>query len=437
MRQAGPPKIADYASIRQRAQVGQKISSGSTSLPKVSIVTAVRNGEETLSRTIDSIRNQTYPNIEYIVVDGVSTDRTLPIILNNLDVISRWISEPDRGIYDAFNKGVALSTGQFIGFLNADDAYSLNQIEEAVATLERTGCLWAFGDTWMYGYYGEDIFLRGDPDYYRVVRLNMPSIQQITLLSHRAIFDIVGLFRTTYRIAADYDWLIRVALAGIRGAYNPAIIGHMWAGGISTRNQKLSIRESFLISVRNGHPLLEACLFWWMRYRFIKHGPPPEFKEKIDAIRNRLQRVFGSAAAAPPGMLLWEDLAANASTEPPRANTASVFAAGRHAGIVMKESALLYLAQLGRGFKTYAIIGAGAGAQQAEAIFSLLYLERVVPGQAEVLVITELAGHLLPWKRMKARYLAVIGDVEGIGVVPGCSILGALPGLLVLRRRND
>jgi hypothetical protein len=211
----------------------------------------------------------------------------------------------------------------------------------------------------------------------------------------------------------------------------------MWAGGISTRNQKLSIRESFLISVRNGHPLLEASLFWWMRYRFIKHGPPPEFKEKIDTIRARLQRVFGSAAAAPPAMLLWEDLAANASTEPPRANMATVFAAGRHAGTVIKEGALFYLAQLGGGLKTYAIIGDGTGAQQAEAIFSLLYLKRVVPGQAEILVITALAGHLLSWKRMKARYVAIIGDVEGIGVVPGWSFLGALPGLLVLRRRSD
>jgi glycosyltransferase involved in cell wall biosynthesis len=441
MRHPIPPKMSDYTSIRLRAHDGQRPYAGSSSFAKVSVITVVRNGEKTLSRTIDSIRTQTYPNIEYIVVDGASTDQTLSIILDNLDAVSRWITEPDGGIYDAFNKGVALATGQYIAFLNADDTYSSNQIDVAVASLEKTGCLWAFGDTWLYDYYGQDVFLRGDQDYDRIIRLNMPSIHQVTVLAHRAIFDIVGLFRTTYRIAADYDWFIRVAMAGIRGVYNSEIVGHMWAGGISTSNQKLSIRESFLICVRNGHPILEACVFWLMRYLHHKHEAPPEFKERINAIRAKLQRLFGSASAVPSDVTatvnLWDDVATKRSAEEPHAGlTSCAFAAGRHAGTVLKEAALLYFALLAGETKTYAIIGSDVGVRQAEAIFLHLSVQQVPPSQADIIVIGKLSGYRLPWKHMKARYLAMVGDFEWTNISPGWSILGALPGLLMLRRTN-
>ena len=97
-------------------------------LPLVSIITVVRNRSKSLQAAMDSIRAQTYPNIEYIVVDGASTDDTLDIVRVNADLIDIWISEPDTGIYDAFNKGVALSSGAYIGFLNSDDYYDPEQI---------------------------------------------------------------------------------------------------------------------------------------------------------------------------------------------------------------------------------------------------------------------------------------------------------------------
>ena len=98
--------------------------------PLITVVTVVFNGEQFLEETILSVMNQTYENIEYIIIDGGSTDGTLNIIKKYENSIDYWVSEYDRGIYDAMNKGIALSQGDFIGFLNADDLYNLEVIEE-------------------------------------------------------------------------------------------------------------------------------------------------------------------------------------------------------------------------------------------------------------------------------------------------------------------
>jgi glycosyltransferase involved in cell wall biosynthesis len=98
----------------------------------VTVITVVYNGEKYLQQTIDSIRNQTYKNIEYIIIDGGSTDGTLDIIESNLDVVTKYISEQDRGLYDAMNKGISLANGELIGTINSDDWYELNTIEIVV-----------------------------------------------------------------------------------------------------------------------------------------------------------------------------------------------------------------------------------------------------------------------------------------------------------------
>ena len=103
-------------------------------VPTISIITITYNSEKTLQRTIDSIKQQNYPNYEYIIIDGASSDRTLDIIKMNLNTISKWISEPDLGISDAFNKGINMSSGDIIGLINSDDQLSpgaLNFIAES------------------------------------------------------------------------------------------------------------------------------------------------------------------------------------------------------------------------------------------------------------------------------------------------------------------
>jgi glycosyltransferase involved in cell wall biosynthesis len=97
-----------------------------------SIVTVVKNAKNDLEKTLNSIRQQTYPHIEYIVVDGMSNDGTLDVINKNFDIINKWISEPDRGIYDAMNKGKALASGNFLLFINAGDIFSTNTVIEDI-----------------------------------------------------------------------------------------------------------------------------------------------------------------------------------------------------------------------------------------------------------------------------------------------------------------
>jgi len=97
--------------------------------PLVSVITVVYNGEKYLQQTIDSVRKQTYNNIEYIIIDGGSTDNTMLIIEENKDVVSKWISEQDRGIYDAMNKGISMASGELIGMINSDDWYELDTVE--------------------------------------------------------------------------------------------------------------------------------------------------------------------------------------------------------------------------------------------------------------------------------------------------------------------
>ena len=106
------------------------------SMTTVSIITVSYNSAETIQDIIDSVRRQTYPHIEYIVVDGGSTDGTVDILRENEEVIDRWISEPDDGIYDAMNKGIRMSTGDIVEILNSDDWYKPEAVETAVRAFE-------------------------------------------------------------------------------------------------------------------------------------------------------------------------------------------------------------------------------------------------------------------------------------------------------------
>ena len=143
---------------------------------KVSIITVVYNGAAFIRDCIESILNQTHPDIEYIIIDGKSTDGTVDIVQSYGTKIARFISEPDKGLYDAMNKGISIATGEVIGLLNADDFYRHNRvIENMVATFERTGSDAVYGDMlyvertnptklkryWRSGWYSENAFLWG------------------------------------------------------------------------------------------------------------------------------------------------------------------------------------------------------------------------------------------------------------------------------------
>jgi glycosyltransferase involved in cell wall biosynthesis len=232
----------------------------------VSIITVTFNSARTLERTMDSIRTQTYPLIEYIVIDGGSTDGTLEIISSRDSEISQYISEPDTGISDAFNKGIAIARGQFVAIVNSDDWLEADHIYEAVAALRGHAVDFVFGDIQLHK---EDATpagrLVGDPSYRRTIRHIMPSVNHPSMVCHWETYRKFGLYRLEYRNAMDYDWFLRVTLRGGLGLYVSKLASHMSLAGVSDREFNRSLDEVRRISISHGYPAILATVRFYMR----------------------------------------------------------------------------------------------------------------------------------------------------------------------------
>ena len=205
---------------------------------KVSIITVSFNSAKTIAGTIDSVLGQDYPNIEYIVVDGGSTDGTVDIIKKNQSRICKWVSEKDRGMYDAMNKGIAMATGDVIGILNSDDVYmNSHVISELMELMESKRAQVVFADLILVDQADNQKVLR----YYNSGHFHPNKFKYGWMPAHPTVFvkcelyEAVGSFSTTYQIAADYEMLIRIlAIQRARYAYLPKPVVRMRAGGAST-----------------------------------------------------------------------------------------------------------------------------------------------------------------------------------------------------------
>jgi glycosyltransferase involved in cell wall biosynthesis len=226
---------------------------------RVSIVTAVRDSAATLARTIESVLAQTWPEVEHIIIDGASSDGTVEVIRRYADRLAHWQSEPDQGISDAFNKGLAAARGDCIGLLNADDWLEPEQIEHAVTALGRSGADFVFGDLIYHDPAGRPLHrIRGDPHYARALDRGMPDVNHPTLLARREVYERVGGFDPALRFAMDYDWLLRVHRAGLRGTYAPEVVGHMTLAGVSDRDYRRALGEVRAIAIAHGEPAARA-----------------------------------------------------------------------------------------------------------------------------------------------------------------------------------
>lgn len=222
---------------------------------KVSIITVSSNSKSTIKQTIDSVLNQRYPNIEYIIVDNASFDGTVDLIQSYNEKIAKFISEPDEGIYNAMNKGIRLASGDIVGILNSDDFFCNEQvIEKVAASFEDENIDAVFGDVQFF-----DI-----SDIHKIVRYYssgsftpkkfkfgfMPAHPSFYV--RKEYFDKFGYYKEDYKIAADYELLIRFLYVNkLKYKYLEMPFVSMRPGGISTK----SVKSTFILN----NEIIRAC----------------------------------------------------------------------------------------------------------------------------------------------------------------------------------
>lgn len=226
--------------------------------PLITIITACFNNESSIEETIISVLSQTYKNVEYIVIDGKSSDKTLEIVNKYQKKISKIISEKDTGIYDALNKGISFANGQIIGFLHADDIFADNNILKIIAeNFSEKSCEAVFGDLQYISKADTSKIIRnwksGIFNYKNLKKGWMPP--HPTFYVKKSVYDKYGKFNTNYKISADYDLMMRfLSLHKINPSYIPEIIVKMRVGGKSNksfRNILLKMNEDLKIIRKN------------------------------------------------------------------------------------------------------------------------------------------------------------------------------------------
>jgi glycosyltransferase involved in cell wall biosynthesis len=227
---------------------------------KISVITVTFNSAKTIADTLNSVAAQTYPNIEHIVVDGASTDKTLALVRNHSNPNIRLVSELDKGIYDAMNKGFALASGEVVGFLNSDDFYA-----DAAALAKIAN---AFQDPAVDACYADLVYVTQDNS--RVVRYwkSKPFAKgdfakgwcpaHPTFYVRKSVIERLGYFDQSYKLAADVEFMMRYLERGqIRAAYIPHVLVRMRIGGATNQSWKnivLQNKEIFSALRKNGVP---------------------------------------------------------------------------------------------------------------------------------------------------------------------------------------
>jgi glycosyltransferase involved in cell wall biosynthesis len=242
--------------------------------PTISVITVVFNDRPHIEQTLLSVLNQTYAHIEYIVIDGASTDGTLEIVKGYGDRV-RLSSEPDRGLYDAMNKGIRLATGEYLWFLNSGDRiYREDTVRELVEGLEEVPDL-MYGGTMIIDEQGKEI---GDRRLKAPANLSWKSFKRGMVVCHQSILarrSLVPEYNLEYRISADIDWTIRTAKNAGTIHNTRMVLSRFMEGGLSGKNIRLSLKERFrIMSIHYGFlpTLLRHFLFAFrLGYFYLLH----------------------------------------------------------------------------------------------------------------------------------------------------------------------
>lgn len=228
----------------------------------ISIITVTYNSAKYLSETIESIKNQSYSNIEYIIIDGGSDDGTIDIIKNNLDTISYWISEPDEGIYDAMNKGIMAASGEIIGIINSDDWLQPDAVESIVnkaKDIDQNEFV-IHGKIATYDARGTFVTERGPKNYPSYQLFSTPFKHPAMFVTKRS-YDKVGVFNTGCGLAADYDMMLRLFYSGVNGYFLNKVLTNVRLVGISTGgNSNATNRELYNIIKKNSGSTFKASI---------------------------------------------------------------------------------------------------------------------------------------------------------------------------------
>jgi glycosyltransferase involved in cell wall biosynthesis len=242
------------------------LKQGSEKNPLVTIITIVFNDAKHLQQTIDCVKNQSYSNIEYIVVDGGSKDGTLDVILNNAHFIDYFVSEPDKGIADAWNKGLQLAKGDIIGLLNCADFFEKNSVELVVANLIGKRHTISYGNTWLVDKNDQSFKLVNGKFSPNWLFAGMGFLHP-SCFATKDVYEKVGLFSLRYKLAMDCDWLLRCYRAGIV-FIKTNNFSYMRNDGLS--NQSIFLAYGEFMQALNNNGFSDFYVFFGMMIRSIR-----------------------------------------------------------------------------------------------------------------------------------------------------------------------
>jgi glycosyltransferase involved in cell wall biosynthesis len=238
--------------------------------PKLSIITIVYNNVAHIERTMLSVLNQTYSNIEYIIVDGASTDGTLDIVNKYQDRISKLISEKDEGIYDAMNKGLVASTGDYVLFMNSgDELYSKDTVAQVFASANNADIY--YGETEMFNSGGKSL---GQRRHKAPANFSWRSFKYGMSVSHQAIYvkrSIAEPFNRKYQLSSDIDWILNAAKKAKSIVNTHQYVAKYLVGGMSKKRHRQSLAERFdimkhyygMIPTLFNHVVIAFNLGWY------------------------------------------------------------------------------------------------------------------------------------------------------------------------------
>ena len=241
---------------------------------RISIITVCYNSAKTIEKTIQSVLDQDYPNLEYIIIDGGSTDGTIDVINKYQKKISKYISEPDNGISDAFNKGLHLATGEIIGILNSDDWYEPDTLKTvSLELLNNTSYDYLVGSLRYWDKTGGSYIINPDKKYYKKIKYMMPRLNHPASFFRKRVYTEIGLFNLNYLYAMDYDLFLRSFLAKKKPLFMNQVISNIALGGASDVHAIAAYWETFKIATNKllAFPFFLYSVFKYYIRQFLSN----------------------------------------------------------------------------------------------------------------------------------------------------------------------